>query len=43
MSSKQTGIATSELVTRLIDYQEGGVYGENKKGQDAPMVSHEHL
>lgn len=43
MSSKHAGFASSELVTQLLDYQEGGVYGENKKGQDAPIVAHEHL
>lgn len=41
--SKNAGIANEETVTKLLEYQSGGVYGENIKLQDAPIVEHETM
>jgi hypothetical protein len=43
MTSRHAGIATAEIVGQLLEYQSAGVYGDNAKGQDAPMVEHETL
>jgi hypothetical protein len=39
-ATKHSGIAGGETVIQLLEYQEGGVYGEYAKEKDVPMVAH---